>query len=119
MDRKREISRSRSRAQSHSNRAPSRSFMAATGISEFKEVLSDFKQLSSLALKGAVAAPLANAWLKIGPPPAKAIGALTTLVEFVAVVFVFQVWFNGNQRKLQSRMLIALGIFLVGLLSSL
>jgi hypothetical protein len=93
--------------------------MATNGLSEFKEVLTDFRQLGSLALKGAVAAPLADIWLKLGPPPAKAIGVLTALVEFVAVVCVFQFWSKTKERKLSVLMLIALGIFLVGLLSSL
>lgn len=85
---------------------------------EFKEVLTDFQQLGSLALMGAVAAPLADIWLKLGPPPAEVIGVLTALVEFVAVVYVFQFWSNTKERKLRVRMLIALGIFLVGLVSS-
>ena len=93
--------------------------MAATGLSEFKEVLSDFQQLRSLALKGVVAAPLADIWLKLGPPPPKAIGALTALMEFVGVVCVFQFWLNSKERKLRIRMLIALGICFVGLVSSL
>ncbi len=93
--------------------------MATTGLSEFKEVLSDFQQLSSLALKGVVAAPLADILLKFGPPPAKAIGVLTALVEFVAVVGVFQFWSSTKERQLRPRMLIALSIFLVGLVSSL
>jgi len=93
--------------------------MATNGLSEFKEVLADFQQLGSLALKGAVAAPLADIWLKLGPPPAEAIGVLTALVEFVAVVCVFQFWSNTKERKLRARMLIGLGVFLVGLVSSL
>jgi hypothetical protein len=93
--------------------------MATTGLSEFKEVLSDFQQLSSLALKGVVAAPLADILLKLGPPPAKAIGVLTALVEFVAVVGVFQFWSSTKERKLRLRMLMALSIFVVGLVSSL
>jgi hypothetical protein len=93
--------------------------MASTGLSEFKEVLTDFQQLGSLALKGAVAAPLADIWLKLGPPPSKVIGVLTALMEFVAVVGVFQFWSNTKALKLRVRMLIALAIFLVGLVSSL
>ena len=84
-----------------------------------KAVLSDFQQLGSLALKGAVVAPLADIWLKVGPPPANAIGVLTALMEFVAVVCIFQFWTNTEKRKLRVRMLIALAIFLVGLVSSL
>jgi hypothetical protein len=93
--------------------------MATTGLSEFKEVLSDFQQLGSLALKGAVAAPLADIWLKLGPPPPKAIGALTALIEFVAIVWVFQFWSNAEERKLRLGMFIALSIFLTALVSSL
>ena len=93
--------------------------MAKNGISEFKAVLSDFQQLGSLALKGAIAAPLADIWFKLGPPPAKAMGGLTALIQFVVVVFVFQFWFNSEERKLRFRMLIALSVFVVCLLSSL
>jgi hypothetical protein len=93
--------------------------MANNGISEFKAVLSDFQQLGSLALKGAIAAPLADIWLNLGPPPAKAVGGLTALIEFVAVVSVFQFWSNSEERKLRPRMLIALSVFVVCLLSSL
>jgi hypothetical protein len=93
--------------------------MAENGISEFKAVLSDFQQLGSLALKGAIAAPLADIWLNLGPPPAKAVGGLTALIEFVAVVSVFQFWSNTGEQKLRFRMLIALGVFVVCLLSSL
>jgi hypothetical protein len=93
--------------------------MATNGISEFKAVLSNFQQLGSLAIKGAIAAPLADIWLDLGPPPAKVVGGLTALIEFVVVVTVFQFWFNCEERKLRFRMLIALGVFVVCLLSSI
>ena len=87
--------------------------MAKTGLAEFKDVLSDFQGLSSLALKGVVAAPLAGIWLKIGPPPSREIGVLTALIEFMSVVCVFQFWCNAKERKLHIRMLISLSIFLI------
>ena len=93
--------------------------MASTGLSEFREVLSDFQQLKSLALKGAIAAPLIDIWLKLGPPPPKAIGVFTTLVEFLALVWVFQFWSDTEERSLRVRMRGALCIFLIGLVSSL
>lgn len=93
--------------------------MGNTGLSEFKEVLSDFRQLHSFALKAAVTVPLADIWLKLGPPPSKAVGALTSLMEFMTVVWVFQFWSNSSEGKLRVRMKIALGLFLVGIASSL
>ena len=93
--------------------------MATTGLSEFKEVLSDFSQLHSYALKAAIAVPLADIWLKLGPPPAKTVGALTSLIEFIAVIWVFQFWSKAKDRALRTKMKIALGLFLVGIVSSL
>lgn len=92
--------------------------MATTGLSEFKEILLDFRRLGSLALKGGVAVPLADILLRLGPPPSKTVSGLTSLVEFVSVVWVFQFWFQAKERKLHVRMRIALGLFLVGLVSS-
>lgn len=93
--------------------------MASNGLTEFRAVLSDFRQLGSLALKGAIAAPLADIWLKIGPPPSRSIGMLATLLEFLAVIWVFQFWFDAEDRSLRLRMKVALGVFIVSLPSSL
>ena len=93
--------------------------MGTTGLSEFKEVLADFQQLGSLALKGVVAAPLADLWLKLGPPPVRPIAVLTSLMEFVTVVWVFQFWYSLKERGLNIRMKLALGFFVLGLVSSL
>lgn len=92
--------------------------MATTGLSEFKEILLDFRRLGSLALKGGVAVPLADMLLKLGPPPSKTVSGLTSLVEFVSVVWIFQFWFAADERKLRVRMRIALALFLVGLVGS-
>jgi len=93
--------------------------VARASLKEFKEVLSDFRQLASLALKGAVAAPLADLWLKIGPPPTKPIAVLSSLMEFVAVVWVFQFWYSIDERNLNIRMKTALGIFCIGIATAL
>jgi hypothetical protein len=93
--------------------------MGTTGLSEFKEVLADFQQLGSLALKGVVAAPLADLWFRLGPPPVKSIAVLTSLMEFLAVVWVFQFWYNLAEQKLNIRMKLALCFFVLGLVSSL
>jgi hypothetical protein len=76
----------------------------ASGLSEFKGVLSDFRQLSSLAVKGVVAVPLADIWLRYGPPPAAGIAILTSAMEFAAIVWVFQAWYQAQERALIFRM---------------
>jgi hypothetical protein len=93
--------------------------MASTGLAEFKEVLADFRQLGSLALKCTVAVPFADLWLKLGPPPARSIAVLTSLLEFLAVVWVFHFWYHVTDNKLNSRMKIALVLFCVGIVGSL
>jgi hypothetical protein len=93
--------------------------MATTGLGEFTEVLGDFRQLGSLALKGAVAAPLANLWLKLGPPPTNAIAVLTSLAEFVTVVWVFHFWHDANEGQIKTRMKVSLVCFVAGLVACL
>jgi hypothetical protein len=88
-------------------------------MSEFKAVVSDFGQLSSLALKGVFAAPCLDLWLKIGPPPARAIAVLASLAEFLTVVWGFHFWSNLSRRRLNTRIRFALGLFCVGLASTL
>jgi len=93
--------------------------MARSTLHEFTEVLADFRQLGSLALKGAVAVPLADTWLKLGPPPTSAIAVLTSLMEFISVIWVFHFWQASKERQLGKRMKVALGGFAVGLVCSL
>ena len=93
--------------------------MARSGLSEFKHVLTDFRQLGSLALKGVVAAPWADFWLKLGPPPVKTVAVLTSLLEFITVIWVFQYWYSLGERQLKIRMKVAAGLFCAGIISSL
>lgn len=89
--------------------------MPNTALKEFKEVLQDFRQLASLALKGSVAAPLVDLWLKVGPVPTKPVAVLSSLGEFLAVVWAFQFWHDIKEQKLKARMKVALAFFAVGI----
>lgn len=93
--------------------------MPTTALSEFTEVLGDFRQLGSLALKGAVAAPLADLWLKLGPPPTNAIAVLTSLAEFVTVIWVFHFWHDTDERQIKSGMKVSLICFVASLVACL
>lgn len=93
--------------------------MATSGMSEFKSVIADFRQLGSLALKGVVTAPWVDLLVKIGPPPAQVVALLTSLFEFVVILWGFHFWSGMDGGKLNRRMKVALAMFCVGMLASL
>jgi hypothetical protein len=92
--------------------------MAITGLQEFKQVLRNFRELSALAIKGSVAVPLLNLWLRFGPPPTAAMALLTSGMQFLAVMWVFHFWHDTTQKKLNRRMKFCAGFFCAGLLVS-
>lgn len=89
------------------------------GMSDFKDVLADFKELGSLSLKGVAVAPWIDLWLKMGPPPAKWIAPLTSLFQFVVVMWGFNFWSKLKREELNRRMKIALSMFCLGLITSI
>jgi hypothetical protein len=92
--------------------------MAATGLQEFKRVVTDFHELSSLAVKGTVALPLLNLWSKVGPPPTTAIAVLTSGLQFLAVMWTFHFWHDTAEKNLNRRMRLCGALFVVGLIAS-
>jgi hypothetical protein len=90
-----------------------------SGLTEFRETLADFRQLGSIALKLAIAAPLADIGLKLGPPPKNTVAILTSLTELVAIVWVFYFWHDIHARKLNVRMKVALAVFCFCMVGSL
>src|SRR5258708_9336629 len=88
-------------------------------LNEFKAVLSDFHQLTSLAIKGAVAAPVADLWLRLGPLPTKPVAVLSSFVEFLVVIWVFQFLRSSKQQRLKLGMNISIFVFAVGISTSL
>ena len=88
----------------------------ASGLQEFKQVLTDFRELGSLAVKGTVAAPLVDIFLKFGPPPATAIAVLTSGMQFLAVTWTFHFWHDTPEQKLNRRMKVCAALFVVGLI---
>lgn len=74
--------------------------------------------MSSLALKGTIAAPLIGFLTKLGPPPATAVPILTSITGFIAVIWTFHFWHDVSQRRLNARMRLCLLVFCVALLAS-
>jgi hypothetical protein len=91
----------------------------ADQLHEFGEVLADFRNLSSVALKGAFLAPMATIWLNVAPPPVSVTSVATSVLQLLAAIWVFQFWYAAAQSLLESRMKIAILCFALGLVSFL
>ena len=91
--------------------------MAAGGFQEFKTLLKDFRELGALVVKGAVAIPLLNVWLKFGPPPAAAVAMFTSAVQFLAVTWAYHFWYGLGPKRLNLRMRFFVALFVGGLLA--
>src|ERR1700749_1583303 len=89
--------------------------MPQTGLDEFKDVLKDFSELGSLAVKGTVALPLIDLWAKLGPPPAASVAVLTSAIEFLTVIWTFHFWHSTAGSVLNKRMKIAAAVFCIAL----
>lgn len=87
--------------------------MGKSGLEEFREVLTDFKSLTSWSISGAVIAPLADLVLKLGPPWPPGVSIITSFAEILVLIYIFHFWFRTNQKRLGQRMraaIIVLGI---------
>ena len=74
--------------------------MARTGLEEFREVIADFKSLTSLTVKGAVVAPLADFALHIGAPWPDGVPVITSVLELITLICVFHFWFGKSHKQL-------------------
>lgn len=96
--------------------------MAKTGLEEFREVLADFKSLTSWAVKGAVVAPLADFVLQVGAPWPQGVPVITSVLELIILICIFHFWFGKSHKQLTKKMkvlLIVLGVSFFGYLSLL
>jgi hypothetical protein len=87
--------------------------MAKTGLEEFREVLADFKSLTTVAVKGAVVAPLADFVLQVGAPWPQGVPVITSVVELLALICVFHFWFGRSYKQLTRRMQVFLVVLVV------
>ena len=79
-----------------------------TGLDEFREVITDYKSLTSWTVSGAIVTPLTDFILKLGPPWPTGVPAITSVAEFLSLTFIFHSWFTLSQAKLSRRLIIAL-----------
>jgi hypothetical protein len=81
-------------------------------LTTFSDYAKDFKSVYSVTAKGASAAPLADYFLKIGPPwPAYAIPPATTIVELICLVCIFQFFLKKEKAKLSQYLIISVIVF--------
>jgi hypothetical protein len=93
--------------------------MPGSGLEEFREVISDVRSITSWAVGGAVAAPLADLVLHIGAPWPPGVPLITSLVELASLICVFHFWVGLAQRRLTTRILVALVAVLISSLAYL
>lgn len=79
----------------------------ATGLGLFREFVKDFRSVTGVVVKGAVAAPLADFLFKLGPPWPGSAPILTTLLELLVLIGAFEFWY-ASPRKRQRRRMVAL-----------
>jgi hypothetical protein len=94
----------------NSNRPGNQEEVARNGLEEFKEVMADFRSLTSLATKGAVAVPFADLVLRqfdtgISPPWPPGILIITSIAELLTLIFVFNFFFKSTRKALNKLML--------------
>jgi hypothetical protein len=82
-----------------------------TTLVEFRAVLSDFRELTGLAVKGTIAIPVLNLIARVSPPPSNAISFITSGTVFLAVMWTFQFWRSIQESRLKSRMRFAAAFF--------
>jgi hypothetical protein len=93
--------------------------MAKSGLEEFREVITDVKNLSSWGVKSAVAAPLADFVLRVGAPWPTGVPIITSIVELISLICVFQLWSRKTQKQLTRRMAISLTVLIISFFSYL
>ncbi len=83
-----------------------------TALGEFWQFTKDFKSVTAWIAKAAVAAPLVDIILNIGPPwPSRvAVAILTCVVEVLVLMYSFEFWRRGSPRISEIRNVMRFGI---------
>jgi len=87
----------------------------ASGLDDFKRLLTEFRGLSVWAVGSAVAVPFAAALIDLSPPWPRGVVLATAVVELVALVLVFQ-FFKSAKRRPINRVLLT-GTLVLALVS--
>jgi len=85
----------------------------SAGLRRFLSLLADFRQMTSLALKGVLVGPAIAAMARLAPPPEYSVTSATVLVQFASIIWLFQFSPVNNQSKLQRQMKRAAVVFVV------
>jgi asparagine N-glycosylation enzyme membrane subunit Stt3 len=88
----------------------------ASGLDDFKRLLTEFRGLSVWAVGSAVAVPFAAAMIDLSPPWPRGVVLATAVVELVALALVFQ-FFRSAKRRTINRVLL-IGTLVLALVST-
>jgi hypothetical protein len=86
-------------------------------LAEFRSVFADFRDLSALALKGTIVAPISAVWLKTGLPLPSVMALTTSILVLVAQVWTFQAWYKLPVSRLRKRIPITAMAVVISLLA--
>lgn len=81
------------------------------GLVGFKELLKEFRNLSTWAVGGSVAVPFAAALTSMSPPWPPGIVLVTAIAELVALIFVYQFLKSAGRKRINVTMVLS-GIML-------
>lgn len=84
-----------------------------TGLDEFRDVLTDYKSVSSWILGGTIAVPLADIVLQLGPPWPTGVAIITSVAEILTLIFAFHFWLRQPFKQVSRRMRVALVLLIV------
>jgi len=99
---------------------PKRERVESSGLDEFKELLTDFRSLSTWAVGVGVGAPFIAAVAALAPPPwEKQIALITAVIELVVLIIVFQFFASAQRRRVERIMFWALSVLTTAVLAYL
>jgi hypothetical protein len=84
------------------------------GLKEFKTVIADFGNLSSLAVKGVILTPMVDLVLKLGPPWPSGIDFIASIAQLLALIYIFHFWYSLKKARVNARMRVALALAFLG-----
>jgi hypothetical protein len=87
--------------------------MDRTGLDEFREFVNDFKSLSALGAKGAIAIPLADLFAQVGPPWPPLLAPMTSVAQLLVLMLIFQLWYGLTVAQITRRIKLGAVAFVI------
>jgi hypothetical protein len=80
------------------------------GLTVFRALVSDYRSITTWTVGGSIVAPLSDLVFKIGPPYPSGVSIITSIVELLVLMGIFQFWNSLSARAINKRLVIALNV---------